>query len=159
MKQAESLFNALKACDLSIEEYRFLTVQLLYTLMHGGAEEVKGMQYATKGQRRIANEVERRITDDLSRKYTVEELADQYGISPSALKKYFDMIYGMPISHYLKVKRMDRARQLLSETKLTVREIANACGYENQGKFGTAFKAYNGMLPLEYRRQNYRGGI
>ncbi|MBR1863812.1 MAG: helix-turn-helix transcriptional regulator [Ruminococcus sp.] len=159
MAQAEHMYNSLKSDCLSLEEHRFETVSLLYALTHGGAEEVKGIQYATKGQRHIANEVERRITSDLSKKITVEELAGDYGISPSALKKYFDMIYGMPISHYLKVKRMDRAKQLLSETRLTVKDIASICGYENQGKFGTAFKAYIGMLPLEYRRQNYTGGV
>lgn len=157
MAQAERLYTALRIGELSLPEYRFLTVQLLYTLIHGGAEETKGIQYTTKGQRHIANEVERRMTAQLSKRFTVEELAKEYGISPSALKKYFEMVYGMPISYYLRAKRMDKAKQLLAGTKKTVREIACECGYENQGKFGTAFKSAVGMLPLEYRRQNYRG--
>ena len=159
IRQAEGLYNALRKGELSLSDYRFMTVQLLYTLIHGGAQEIKGMQYATKGQRHIANEVEHKITAELSRKYTVEELAADHGISPSALKKYFEMVYGMPISHYLKAKRMDKARQLLATTKRSVREIANECGYENQGKFGTAFKLSVGILPLEYRRQNFRGRL
>ena len=159
IRQAEELYNALRHAQLTLPEYRFMTVQLLHTLIHGGAQEIKGMQYATKGQRHIANEVEHKITAELSRKYTVEELAADYGISPSALKKYFEMVYGMPISHYLKAKRMDRAKQLLATTKRSVREIASECGYENQGKFATAFKGSVGILPLEYRRQNYRGGL
>lgn len=38
MKQAERLYSALKASDLTLEEYRFLTVQLMHTLVHGGAQ-------------------------------------------------------------------------------------------------------------------------
>lgn len=155
MKLGTELYKALQRQDLQTEDYRFLTVQLLYLLKNGAAEPLKNMHYATKGQRRIATEVEQKITSDFRRRYTVEELAAGYGISPSALKKYFEIVFGMPISRYLRGKRMEEARRLLSETDLSVGEIAAACGYENQGKFGTAFKETVGTLPLEYRRQNY----
>ncbi len=80
----------------------------------------------------------------------------QHGISPSALKKYFEAVYGQPISFYLRGKRMDFARQRLAQTKDSVGSIAAGCGYASQGKFGAVFRECTGMSPLEYRRRSYR---
>ena len=96
------------------------------------------------------------ITGDLSRHYTITDMAAKYGISASALKKYFEAVYGLPISFYLKGKRIALAKQMLSETKDSVSAVAAACGYANQGKFGSVFRECTGVSPLEYRRMNYR---
>lgn len=151
-RQTEVLYHALKAGDLERSDYRFLTVSLLYALKHGATTRSKDRLLVTRGQRLIANEVEQLLVKDLRTRYTVEELAGQYDISPSALKKYFEMVFGMPISHYLRKKRMEKAVCLLTETGHSIGEIASACGYESQSKFGIAFKAYSGFSPLEYKR-------
>lgn len=99
------------------------------------------------------------ITKDLNRHYTITDIAAMYGISPSALKKYFEVVYGIPISFYLKEKRILLAKKRLSEIKDSVGTIAAACGYANQGKFGSVFKECTGMTPLEYRRLNYKESV
>ena len=150
------LYSHLVAADWTREDYRIHLLLLLYTLVNDGTVPATDHFYVTKGQKRIAEEVERTITQDLSRHDTISELADRYGISPSALKKYFETVYGLPISYYLREKRVLLAKQRLSETKDSVGVIAAACGYTNQGKFGTVFRERTGMSPLEYRRLNYR---
>lgn len=152
----DTLFRTLKQSESQIDEHRFHTLVLLYRLMHGGMTPVSDAVYVTKGQRMIISEIEKRITEDLSQHFTVMELADDYGISASSLKAYFEKVYGQPISRYLKELRIDRAKLLLSETKKKVSEIAESCGYSHQGKFGEVFKEQAGMTPLEYRRLNYR---
>ena len=47
---------------------------------------------------------------------------------------------------------MEKAAELLKTTDLKVIEVANAVGYENQGKFAKVFAETYGVLPLEYRR-------
>ena len=47
---------------------------------------------------------------------------------------------------------MEKAAELLEATTLKVIEIANAVGYENQGKFAKVFSEVYGMTPLDYRR-------
>ena len=47
---------------------------------------------------------------------------------------------------------MEKAAELLEATTLKVIEIANAVGYENQGKFAKVFSEVYGMTPLVYRR-------
>ena len=150
------LYSHLMAADWKQEDYRLHLLLLLYLLANGGSVPVSDHFYVTKGQKHIADEVEQTITRDLSRHYTITDMAAAYGISPSALKKYFEVVYGLPISFYLREKRVLMAKRRLSETKDSVGEIAAACGYTNQGKFGAVFRECTGMSPLEYRRLNYR---
>lgn len=152
----EQLYSHLEAADWSLEQYRLHLLLLLYTMVNGGEAPVRDRAYVTKGQKAIADDVERRITEDLSRHESIPHLAQQHGISPSALKKYFEAVYGQPISFYLRGKRMDFARQRLAQTKDSVGSIAAGCGYASQGKFGAVFRECTGMSPLEYRRWSYR---
>lgn len=149
---AKSFVNLLKTAGGRIEDYRFFSLQLLYMLRAGHTFPVKGV-YVTKGQRRIVTETENRINQNLQMDCTVEELAAQAKVSPSSLKKYFSLIYGCPISEYVRGKRIEQACVFLKETDMSVGEVAERVGYAHQGKFGAVFKKYTGHTPLEYRRR------
>ena len=47
---------------------------------------------------------------------------------------------------------MEKDAELLESTTLKVIEVANAVGYENQGKFAKVFAETYGVSPLEFRR-------
>jgi AraC-like DNA-binding protein len=115
--------------------------------------------FLTPGQRSIVKRIEKLITKELSQRYNIEELAKKNGISPSTLKKLFAHTYGKPISIYLKEKRVEKAKQLLCETKWKIADIAAEVGYENQGKFGSVFRQATGVAPMEYRRLNRKETI
>ena len=152
------LYDHLISGNISIEECRYCSIRILHGLLHGGCRREEIKSYITKGQRAIANDVEERITADLSRHYVIADLAADYGVSASAVKKYFEAVYGDNITGYLRTRRMELARQMLEDSDLSVGEISSAAGYSHQGKFGKAFKDFTGLAPLEYRRQNYRKG-
>lgn len=106
-------------------------------------------------QRNIAwklQEVEQRMTEDLRVRYPLEELARQNHISVATLKKQFRQVYGEPPYTYLKRRRMEEAALLLQTTKLSIREIAEAVGYQNPSKFSAAFAQRYGMPPTEYKK-------
>lgn len=151
----ELLYTRLCAADWQPRDYRMHLLLLLYGLVNGGTIPIRERFYVTKGQKRIASDVEKRLTGNLSRHYTIAEMAAKYGVNPSALKKYFQAVYGQHISGYLRQKRMELAKRLLAEGTESVAGIAAACGYVNQGKFGAVFRECTGMSPLEYRRLNY----
>ena len=94
----------------------------------------------------------KRQSEGLRCQIGLPQLAELAGVSPASLKKYFSQVYGVPISVYLRTMRMARAKELLSSTALRISDIADAVGYENQGKFGAAFRRETGVTPLEYRR-------
>lgn len=113
--------------------------------------------FMTMGQVQIAKQVMEIISADLSRHYSIENLAAPFGISPSSLKNYFQGVYGKNISTWLREARMSVASAALREGNQPVSEIAAGVGYENASKFSAAFKNFLGETPLEYRRQSRCG--
>ena len=152
-RKASRLADHLISQDISIEEIRFYLMELLFLLAKESCQlKPAGIGSVSKGQRKIAAEAERIATQDLSQRITVEELAKQFKISPSSLKKYFSQVYGMSFSTYLHKLRMETAAALASEGTHTIGEIAERTGYQSQSKFGTAFREYFGKTPLEFKR-------
>jgi AraC-like DNA-binding protein len=80
------------------------------------------------------------------------ELSKQYDIPATSMKKCFREIYGDSIYSYQKRYRMNIAANLLMEDfKIEIQEIALRMGYENPGKFSSAFKSVMGVSPAKYR--------
>lgn len=130
---------------------RYLTVRLLYELAAMPSESEPDA-YFTRSQIAIVREAEALILSDLSKRYAAKELADRFGISESSFKFYVKGILGDSYLAYFRKKRMEKAAELLESTTLKVIEVANAVGYENQGKFAKVFAEAYGVSPLEFRR-------
>lgn len=154
---ADNLCGHLTAADQEACDYRFALLQLLYKMKHGKITAVDKDIYLTKGQREIAGRAEEILTKDLSQRFSMEELAEQFKISPSSLKKYFELRYGNPVSVYMREKRLEYGKKSLEDTDQNIVEIAGLVGYSSQGKFCGVFKKYVGMTPLEYRRRHTGG--
>ena len=63
----------------------------------------------------------------------------------------FKRAAGASPMEYLIGHRMKNAQRLLSSTALSVREVAERCGYDDQFFFSRIFKARAGMPPTDYR--------
>jgi AraC-like DNA-binding protein len=134
---------------------RMKVTELLFLLMHGEKLAEKERRYFfTLGQIKIAKQVMRIISGDLSGHYPVEKLAEKFGISPSSLNKYFYGVFGESIPSFLRGRRMNKAAEYLEKSKRHISDIALMMGYENASKFAGAFKAVKGESPLEYRRRH-----
>ena len=132
-------------------QLRYLAVRLLHELMALPHESESDI-YFTRSQIAIVKEAEALILNDLSQRITAKELADRFGVSESSFKFYVKGILGDNYLNYFRKKRMEKAAELLESTTLKVIEIANAVGYENQGKFAKVFAEAYGVSPLEFRR-------
>ena len=108
--------------------------------------------YFTRSQIAIVKDAEALILSDLSKRITAKELADRFGVSESSFKFYVKGILGESYLSYFRKKRMEKAAELLESTTMKVIEVANAVGYENQGKFAKVFAETYGVPPLEFRR-------
>lgn len=96
------------------------------------------------------------LTDNLDRRFTIEELSRRFLINPSSLKEMFKGVYRKSLAAHIKEHRMELAARLLSETELSIAEIAERVGYESQSKFSAEFRKTYGRLPSEHRRNNCR---
>ena len=130
---------------------RYLTVRLLHELMNMPAESEPDT-YFTRSQIAIVKEVEALILSNLTRRITAKELAERFGVSESSFKFYVKGILGDSYLNYFRKKRMEKAAELLESTTMKIIKVANAVGYENQGKFAKVFAETYGVSPLEFRR-------
>lgn len=88
----------------------------------------------------------------LSSEVPMAKLAAMTGLSPARFTRDFGRLFGMAPKQFLVQKRMDRAKSMLVQTRLSVREIAHAVGYSNTLFFHRIFKKYSTMTPETYRR-------
>lgn len=134
--------------------YYRLKVQELLLYLHyfdSSSEKQKGIY--TRQQVDIVKQIQKRITEEPGRRFTIDELAREYCISPTTLKSNFKGVYGVSIAAYMKEYRIRQSVTLLRQTQKSVAEIALEMGYESQSKFGAAFKEVMKIPPLEYRKK------
>ena len=85
--------------------------------------------------------------------WTLEKMSEKVGMSRAAFARRFKELVGQPMFEYLTRLRIQRARELLRETKLPLYEIANRVGYESNLAFTKTFKKHAGMTPTRFRKQ------
>ncbi|WP_296587491.1 helix-turn-helix transcriptional regulator [Ruminococcus sp.] len=83
---------------------------------------------------------------------SVAQLAERVRVSPSHFQQLYRSRFGVSCYEDLLSARIRTAQYYLSSTALTVREIANLCGYENEVCFMHRFKERTGTAPGAYRR-------
>jgi AraC-like DNA-binding protein len=92
---------------------------------------------------------------DISRRWTVDDLGREVGLSRSALADRFIRLIGVPPMHYLTNWRMQVATQKLRNTNASLAQVAEIVGYDSEAAFSRAFKKALGIAPATWRRSNY----
>lgn len=90
---------------------------------------------------------------------TPEELADVVCMSYSKFRKIFKEYTGFSPSQYILQVRTNLAKELLTNTSRSIKEIAFELGYENADYFFIVFKKVTGTTPLAYRNYTQGKGI
>jgi transcriptional regulator GlxA family with amidase domain len=85
--------------------------------------------------------------------WTIADLADQVGISRSALVERFTRYLSEPPMTYLTRWRLQLAARSLEKTSRGVADIAADVGYESEAAFNRAFKRQFGQPPGRYRSE------
>ena len=83
---------------------------------------------------------------------TVGHLAEQVNLSPSYLSDMLRSLMGQNAQQYIHDKLIEKAKESLSATNLTVQEVAYALGFEHAQSLSKLFKTKTNVSPLEFRR-------
>jgi AraC-like DNA-binding protein len=84
---------------------------------------------------------------------TVGSIAESLGMNSSYLAHLFVQQTGVRLSRYIAWRRLQRAAELLEDTRWQVKRIAFETGHVNSDWFGQAFRSHTGMTPGEFRRK------
>jgi AraC-like DNA-binding protein len=114
-----------------------------------------GQIFSFQGVRHASalRKAERYIWENYTRKISLQEIANASGLSAPYFSTIFKEEMGENLSGYLNRLRVEKASRLLTETDLSLSEIAGACGFEDQSWFSKIFKSYTGQSPGKYRNQ------
>ena len=95
------------------------------------------------------------IKDNFKSKLTVSTIASKTNISKSTLYRIFNENFGCTVSDYINQLRIEKSISLLSETDLSVEEIAEKTGFASCSYFSRVFKKLYGVSPLKFKKENY----
>lgn len=98
--------------------------------------------------RRIVQEIQKNYTENI----TLTDLSKRYGISISHLSGLLKEELQLSFSEYITSKRIQRAKELLRDERLSVEEIAEQVGYRDYFYFTKVFKKNTGISPSKYRK-------
>ena len=89
---------------------------------------------------------------DIARRWTVDDLAHEVGLSRSALAERFIRLIGTPPMQYLTSWRMQVAADKLRTSHDSLAQVAELVGYDSEASFSRAFKKTFGVAPATWRR-------
>lgn len=91
------------------------------------------------------------ITGNLSKKWTLEEMAEKSKVGITTLTQLVKENTGYTPANYVIYLRLEKAKQLLSDSNKKLTEIAFDCGFYSSQHFSSTFSKWVGKTPLLYR--------
>ncbi|PWM73110.1 MAG: hypothetical protein DBX59_05285 [Bacillota bacterium] len=116
-------------------------------------------EQACAARRALAEKVAEYIDLHFTEKISLSFFSEKFHFNANYISYTFKEFMGTGISRYILKKRMEKACGLLTETVLSVKEIAEQTGYEDALYFERVFKKYAGMPPTEYRRKGGKSSV
>ena len=92
--------------------------------------------------------VEAHLCEDINIDYICRKMY----ISKSKLYQLSLSAYGMGVTDYIRQRRIDKAKELLTDTSYSISTVAEKCGFEDANYFTRIFKNVVGMTPSGYRK-------
>lgn len=90
---------------------------------------------------------------NIVQKFALDEIASSVGSNRSQLASAFKRVLGVGVFEWLREQRMQKARNLLLHSDLSIQEIGFEVGYENSANFSSAYKKQFSLSPREERNQ------
>ncbi|MBC7891699.1 MAG: AraC family transcriptional regulator [Sphingobacteriaceae bacterium] len=92
------------------------------------------------------------VMENFRETISLNEVADQVGMSPSAFSRYFKLHANKTFSEFITEIRVGQACKLLIEDNLNVTQISYDCGFQTQSNFNRQFKQVTNLTPSQYKK-------
>ena len=99
----------------------------------------------------LAEAVKRYIDENYRQSISLDTLAERFYFSREYIGRIFRAQYGCAVYEYIQQRRMEQAKALLANPRLSLQAIAEHLGYSNANYFSKAFRRHFGASPSEYR--------
>ena len=127
---------------------------LYHSLTDGHRESLRALVAENSRGERISRSI-RRIRENYSQNLSIDELADEAGMSLSVYHRAFKAVTGASPHQYLKTTRLHRAKAMILSSEYSVAEAADRVGYASAAHFSREFKKHFGVPPKDARSSGY----
>ncbi len=169
-KGAEQAFRKVKRKDIDLQELFFKVKQLLES-MQIETRSLKLADYESEAEwirfipfccveiqqvyqsRKYIERAKRYILERYDQQITLEEVAQYVDLSPNYFSLLFKEKTSKTFIDFLTEARLDRAKQLLEENELSLKEICYQIGYKDPNYFSRVFKKHFHVSPKQFQKQ------
>lgn len=95
------------------------------------------------------------MQENYSREISLDDVSKEVNVSPYYFSKIFKEESGENFTEYLANIRINKAKELLEDPDLSIKEIGVMSGYSDPNYFSRIFKKHTGVTPREYRERYY----
>lgn len=154
LKKKEILANKLfqgKISDLLLEQSSRSIDDLMIYISYLVDVSLDYMEF-TNSQKSVVSTIRDYIDQNYQEDITRTSLAQIVYLSPDYIARFFKKETGISLVNYIIKKRVDAAKELLTNTDLPVHVISDKVGYENYSYFTKLFKKETNYTPVEFRK-------
>jgi transcriptional regulator GlxA family with amidase domain len=128
---------------------------VLYLRRPGGQSQFSAALSLQASERRPLHELQSWLLENLDKPLTVATLAARVAMSPRNFARIFQREMRVTPGRFVERLRVETARRRLQETRLSLKRIAQECGFGSLGSMRTVFRRVVGVPPGQYR-QHFR---
>lgn len=107
----------------------------------------------------IFNQIYTYFNNNYTKIESLDQVCEKIHVSKYYISHVFKKYIGKPPMQYIAAKRIDYAKKLLQETDLSATVIGEKCGYADHALFFKAFKRFEGMTPIAFRKETSSPGL
>jgi AraC-like DNA-binding protein len=133
---------------------RLILHELLVTVVrdyarttHGGATDTT---FLSAPIQRAVEWIQAHMEEELP---SIDDMAEQVGLSESHFRRRFHEETGFSPLEYVTRQRVQRAKELLHDERLSITRLAFGLGFQSSGYFAQVFRKMTGMTPSDYRER------
>ena len=143
-------FESLSGCD---------TLGKLKCCFTNAGEDLKlaVFQSALLKRNTVIKQATELIEQHFHEKISQNSIANAVYLSPSYFSKMFKEVTGYNFSQYLNLVRVNKAKEILKKTNVSIDTVHKAVGFENRSYFGKIFRRLTGTTPKRYRDASTHG--
>jgi len=115
------------------------------------AETIRESMRETKIPRWLYN-VRERLLEEYMAAPPLRQMAAEISVHPTYLATSFQQHFGVTMGEFIRLRRIERAREMLVHSEEPLSAVAQSLGFSDQSHFGRIFKKQTGLTPQQFRR-------
>lgn len=154
MKLLVEEYGSEENLEKSIKKIRYKTQSQIFaaaTILKACVEYIQIKELVRSSEKLITAKIEKFIDEHIDEDLTVRRICDEFNIKRTRLYELMEPYTDHGIASYIKSKRLQKAKELLLTTDLSVSEIANRVGFLDYNYFLRIFKKSYGISPKKMK--------